>query len=55
MGWGGVGLGVVWWLRPILVFSLSLGQAEQKDELWREKTELLNKRLFKLARAKVLL
>ena len=34
VGWGGggcsvVGWGVVWWLRPILVFSLSLGQAEQ--------------------------
>ena len=25
VGWGGV----VWWLRPILVFSLSLSQAEQ--------------------------
>ena len=24
VGWGGV-----WWLRPILVFSLSLSQAEQ--------------------------
>ena len=28
--WGVVGWGVVWWLRPILVFSLSLGQAKQK-------------------------
>ena len=25
-----VGCSVVWWLRPILVFSLSLSQAEQK-------------------------
>ena len=31
--WGGVGWGVVVWLRPILVFSLSLSQAEQKSKL----------------------
>ena len=30
VGWGVVGCGVVGWLRPILVFSLSLSQAEQK-------------------------
>ena len=29
VGWGVVGCSVVWWLRPILVFSLSLSQAEQ--------------------------
>ena len=29
VGWGVVGGSGVGWLRPILVFSLSLGQAEQ--------------------------
>ena len=33
VGWGGVQCSGVWWLRPILVFSLSLSQAEQKDKL----------------------
>ena len=28
----GVGCSGVWWLRPILVFSFSLGQAEQKKD-----------------------
>ena len=30
VGCSGVWCSGVWWLRPILVFSLSLGQAEQK-------------------------
>ena len=29
---GMVGCSGVWWLRPILVFSFSLGQAEQKKD-----------------------
>ena len=33
MGWGGV------WLRPILVLSLSLGQAEQQSQLVLHPTE----------------
>ena len=33
VGWGGVLCSGVWWLRPILVFTLSLSQAEQLFEI----------------------